>query len=126
MLISRCVALWHPSTLGERLEHGVELDALVPGLGDPHLGYFTNWYQYAALVEAARIAEADIVLARCAEYAATLGQAHAGLDPDLHARRTGVPPRRPRVGRSAWPSRRSRSGPAAANPTPRSTTASSS
>ena len=75
VLISRCVALWHPSTLEERLEHGVELEGLVALLGDPHLGYFTNWYQYAALIEAARIADADVVLARCAEFSATLAQA---------------------------------------------------
>jgi hypothetical protein len=58
VLISRCVALWHPSTLG-----------------DPHLGYFTNWYQGAALLEAARIDEAAVVFERCAQYADTLGQA---------------------------------------------------
>lgn len=75
VLIRRCNALWHPSTLTERLEHGAELERLVDELGDPQLGYWANWFQYAALVEAARIDDADVVLDRCAHYAARLGQA---------------------------------------------------
>lgn len=75
VLISRCVALWHPSTLEERLGHGAELEGLVTQLGDPHLGYFTNWYRGAALMEAARVDDAGRAIERCAEYASSLGQA---------------------------------------------------
>src|SRR5262249_35759758 len=74
VLISRCVALWHPSTLAERLAHGAELAGLVEALGDPHLAYFTTWYRYAALVEAGRIPEADRELALAGELAASLGE----------------------------------------------------
>jgi class 3 adenylate cyclase len=73
VLIARCVALWHPSTLDERLAHGVELAGLAEELGDPHLAYFTNWYQYAALVEAARMPEADAALAASGELAGSMG-----------------------------------------------------
>jgi len=74
VLISRCVSLWHPSTLEERLRHGEELAGLVAALGDPHLAFFTNWYRYSALVEAGRLAEADTVLEVCGRLAGSLGQ----------------------------------------------------
>jgi class 3 adenylate cyclase len=74
VLISRCVSLWHPSTLDERLRHGEELAGLVETADEPHLAFFTNWYRYAALVEAARVAEADEVLAVCGQLADSLGQ----------------------------------------------------
>src|SRR5262249_46661541 len=73
VLISRCVALWHPSTLDERLDHGAELAGLVESIGDPHLAYFTNWYRYAALLECGDLEHADAVLERCAELAGSLG-----------------------------------------------------
>jgi len=75
VLISRCVSLWHPSTLDERLRHGEELAGLVEALGDPHLAFFTNWYRYAALVEAGRLADADQALVAGASLAGQLGPA---------------------------------------------------
>jgi class 3 adenylate cyclase len=75
VLISRCVSLWHPSSLDDRLRHGEELAGLVEELGDPHLAFFAHWYRYAALIEAGRIAEADRALAVGASLAGQLGPA---------------------------------------------------
>ena len=75
VLMSRCVSLWHPSTLDDRLRHGEELAGLVEELGDPHLAFFANWYRYAALVEAGRLAEADEALVAGAALAGQLGPA---------------------------------------------------
>ena len=75
VLMSRMVSLWHPSTLDDRLRHGEELAGLVEELGDPHLAFFANWYRYAALMEAARVDEADEALAVGASLAGHLGPA---------------------------------------------------
>jgi len=75
VLMSRCVAVWHPSTLDDRLRHGEELAGLVEELGDPHLAFFANWYRYAALMEAARVADADAALVVGASLAGQLGPA---------------------------------------------------
>ena len=67
-------ALWDLSTLSERLAHGEELAGLTEAIGDPHLAYFANWFRFAALVEAGRVAEADEILAVCSELAGGLAQ----------------------------------------------------
>ena len=62
VLISRCLAIWHPSTLDERLDASAYMFDLATSLADPYLEYFAGWYRYAACVEAGAIADADAVL----------------------------------------------------------------
>ena len=59
VLISRCLAIWHPSTLEERLDASAYMFDLASSLADPYLEYFAGWYRYAACVEAGDIATAD-------------------------------------------------------------------
>ena len=74
VLISRCLAIWHPSTLEERLDASAYMFDLASSLADPYLEYFAGWYRYAACVEAADIATADAVLARMTAVAREIGQ----------------------------------------------------
>ncbi len=74
VLISRCLGIWHPSTLEERLDASAYMYDLASSLADPYLEYFAGWYRYAACVEAADMETADSVLARMTEVAREIGQ----------------------------------------------------
>ena len=74
VLISRCLAIWHPSTLDERLDASAYMFDLATSLADPYLEYFAGWYRYAACVEAGAIDDADTVLARMTAVAREIGQ----------------------------------------------------
>ncbi|MEX2100124.1 MAG: AAA family ATPase, partial [Acidimicrobiia bacterium] len=75
VLVARCLAVWDPSTLVERLAFSEELVAVADQLADPYIQFFAAWYRFAPCVEAGRIAEAAETLERVTALAAELGQA---------------------------------------------------
>ncbi len=74
VLRSRVVAIWTPTTVGERLTHTQELLEVAIELDDPVATCAGYWHRFTAAMEAPDVVEADRCLDAAEELAAELGQ----------------------------------------------------